>query len=104
MAVPSTLGIQKQTVAATSGLACLYFYNALLLGADAAAVHLENPFKYMPLQDLCDSTQRDVHRALDEHKMLLGSAAKNAGKPPPPGALKAALGPKGRSIPKAKTS
>ncbi|KAI8103595.1 hypothetical protein M9435_004930 [Picochlorum sp. BPE23] len=78
------------------------FTTLLLLGVDAAAVHLENPFKYMPLQDLCDSTQRDVYRALDEHKLLLESAARNAGKPPPPGALKAARGPKGRSIPKAK--
>lgn len=78
------------------------FTTLLLLGVDAAAVHLENPFKYMPLQDLCDSTQRDVYRALDEHKLLVESAARNAGKPPPPGALKAAMGPKGRYIPRAK--
>eukprot|EP00890_Picochlorum_soloecismus_P001476 jgi/Picsp_1/2329/NSC_05792-R1_protein len=80
------------------------FTALLLLGVDAAAVYMENPFKYMPLQDLCDSTQRDIYRALDEHKMLLESAARNAGKPPPPGALKAAMGPKGRAIPKAKSS
>jgi predicted membrane chloride channel (bestrophin family) len=74
----------------------------LLLGVDAVAIQLENPFPYMPLQDLCNSTQRDVYRALDEHKLLLESAARNAGKPPPAGALKAAKGPKGRFIPRGK--
>ena len=64
----------------------------LLLGVDAVAIQLENPFPYMPLQDLCNSSQRDVYRALDEHKLLLESAARNAGKPPPAGALKAAKG------------
>lgn len=74
----------------------------LLLGVDATAIQLENPFKFMPLQDLCNSTQRDVYRALDEHKLLLASAQRNAGNPPPLGAIRAAKGPKGRHIPKGK--
>ena len=83
-----------------TALPAVIFTSMLLLGVDAAALQMENPFAFFPMQDLCNSTQRDVYRALDEHKLLLASAARHAGKPPPSGAIAAAKGPKGRFIPK----
>ena len=83
------LDLRQAGLQLTKVLPATIFTVLLLLGVDAIAIQYENPYKFIPLRAICDSTERDVYRALNEHKLLLASAKRNAGRPPPPGAVRA---------------
>ena len=94
------LGFENESIKLQIALPAALLTGLLLLGLDAAAIKMENPFPFIPMGDLCASTMRDVYRALDEGKLLVESAARNKGRAPPAGAVAAATGPKGRFIPR----
>lgn len=94
------LGFENESTNLQTALPAAILTGLLLLGLDAAAIKMENPFPYIPMGDLCASTMRDVYRALDEGKLLVESAARNKGRGRPAGAVAAANGPKGRFIAK----
>ena len=59
----------------------LVVMSTLLLGCDATATALEDPFPFLPLNDLLKSTRRDVFRAIYEYQVLenLNSSRLNEG-------------------------
>jgi len=57
----------------------LYFaINTLFLGADEVANAMEDPSHWLPLRAICESTQRDVMRVLDDMRALRRAEAAEA--------------------------
>ena len=75
-----------------------YIYINYTVHVDAAAMELENPFAHLPLKALCNSLERDVYRAIDEHKILTQLERDTCNRTMPSGAVQAMTGPKGRHI------